>query len=148
MTIQGRPYAAVLEERGVNPNLAKQNVNLARVLSDDIYKSAMYSAFSHEMTKVAVEAANTEEPGLKDYGASGLGSLLAGAGVGGTVGAVAGTAVSLKGRPLRGALTGAAAGGLIGAGLGYKSLREQRPVPGMERSMMNSAARESNYEMP
>lgn len=40
MSANGRPYAAVLEERGVNPNIAATNVNLAKQLPNDIYKTA------------------------------------------------------------------------------------------------------------
>ncbi len=40
MSVNGRPYAAVLEERGVNPNIATTNVPLAKQLPNDIYKRA------------------------------------------------------------------------------------------------------------
>lgn len=34
----GDAYAAVLEERGVNPNLAKQNLSMARATPNDVFK--------------------------------------------------------------------------------------------------------------
>jgi hypothetical protein len=40
MSVNGRPYAAVLEERGVNPNLATTNVPLAKQTPNDLYKHA------------------------------------------------------------------------------------------------------------
>ena len=34
----GDAYAAVLEERGINPNLAKQNLAMARTTPNDVYR--------------------------------------------------------------------------------------------------------------
>jgi hypothetical protein len=36
-TAAGSPYAAVLEERAVNPNLAPNNINMAKSTPNDIY---------------------------------------------------------------------------------------------------------------
>jgi len=116
MTIQGRPYAAVLEERGVNPNLAKQNVNLARVLSDDIYKSAMYSAFQDELNKIAGVQINSEDAGLRGHGITSAGGSI----IGGATGTLLGGAMGAGAGGAKGMIIGGTAGGVAGVSLGTR----------------------------
>ncbi|MGA1353386.1 MAG: hypothetical protein ACO32I_01175 [Candidatus Limnocylindrus sp.] len=141
-TIQGRPYAAVLEERGVNPNIAKQNINYARVLSDDIYKSAMYHAFADELEKVSAADVDPENPGARGYGVTAAGPMLVGGAVGATLGGGLGFALR-RGAMNRGAgmLGGAAAGGLFGAGLGYSSLKSAPLAANFEQGIRMNADR-------
>lgn len=115
-TIQGRPYAAVLEERGVNPNIARQNINYARVLSDDIYKSAMYHAFADELEKISGAPVSSEDAGLRGHGITAAGGTV----VGGATGLALGTALG-SGAGVRGALVGGTAGAVSGGILGTKS---------------------------
>lgn len=116
MTIQGRPYAAVLEERAVNPNIAKQNIGLARILKDDIYKSAMYSAFNDELAKLAGVQIDSEDAGIRGHGITAAGGTL----VGGATGMALGTAMGLGVGGIKGGIMGATAGTVAGGYAGTK----------------------------
>lgn len=136
-TPQGRAYAAVLEERGVNPNLARQDMNMARTTPNDMFKRAMYDAFADEMLKIAEgEAAKNSveyDPrfeGLKTYGMSAAPSAGVGAAAGGLGGMALGSVGGLKGALFTGAL-----GAGVGGAATYKSMKQQPNAPGFDRAV-------------
>lgn len=118
---KGRQYAAVLEERGVNPNLSGTNPSLARQVSNDMYKKAMYDAFAEELSKIA----NKQDLKIKDYGFTSLGAAAPAAAIGGALGAGAGImgGTGLAGKAIAGTL-GGLAGATLGAGFGYGQMKK------------------------
>jgi hypothetical protein len=54
---EGATFSAVLQERGINPNLAQERstMGLSKVIHNDLYKAAMYSGFTDEIEKLAAE---------------------------------------------------------------------------------------------
>lgn len=71
MSTNGRRYAAVLEERGVNPNVATTNVPLAKQLPNDIYKRASY----HRMGNL-IKLADSLDITAGDVGSTALGGAV------------------------------------------------------------------------
>jgi len=150
-----RKYVAVLEERGVNPNLAKENVNMARVVSNDMFKRAMYDAFNEELTKIAAEFSDLSvSEGIKNQGATAIAPMAVGggigAGIGGTAGGFMGAASANKagvrgvgklGKSLGGMLLGAGIGGALGAASGYASSKKQKASPGFDQAAVTTALR-------
>jgi hypothetical protein len=134
-TPKGRAYAAVLEERGINPNLARGDVNMARNTPNDMFKRAMYDAFYHELTKLSAETPappNKEELTEREDRLRYLG-VTAAPGVG--VGTLGGGAVGLaagSGFGGKGALVGGALGAGLGSGLGWKAIKEAPNAPGFD----------------
>ena len=148
-----RKFVAVLEERGVNPNLAKENVNMARVVSNDMFKKAMYAAFTDELTKLSeFSDVVAGDGGLASQGATAIAPLAVGggigAGIGATAGAYAGSAAAnkagLKGfgkftRSAGGALLGLGIGGALGAASGYAASKKEKATPGFDRAATTTA---------
>lgn len=111
-TPKGRAYAAVLEERGINPNLARGDMTMARQTPNDMFKRAMYAGFADELEKIANEQANPPANTNNSLGTLGLTALPTygvGAGLGGAGGLLLGSGFGGK---------GALIGGVLGAGLG------------------------------
>lgn len=52
-TPKGRTFAAVLEERSVNPMMAGKNPQLAKASPYSVYKTAQYNAISTHLSKLA-----------------------------------------------------------------------------------------------
>ena len=139
MTPKGRIYAAVLEERSVNPMLAGKNPTLARSAPYSVYKTAQYNEAvstlnkianmtNASMTNTAMQNPNRMHGGLTpnmtnvdDRVGGGLGGAFGGGAlgtVGGILGGSRGKTLSLarmgKGALIGGSL-GAVAGGIYGA---------------------------------
>lgn len=131
MSINGRPYAAVLEERGVNPNLATTNVPLAKQTPNDLYKRAnllklaeyMYNQpYPQQQPSTQMQA---PQPSINDK----MTSSAKGAIVGTGLGMVAGLTPMGK---FLGGMRGATAVGQIGGGiLGWKNAQspQQTQLP-------------------
>lgn len=139
-----KKYVAVLEERGVNPNLAKENVQMAKVVSNDMYKKAMYIAFSDELNKLAGFNQGVEDKAT-NYGATAIGPVgvgaVGGAGLGmvagGAMGSAAGKGTGAGARALstlKGSGVGGLIGGAIGAGLAYKKMKSEKVSPGFDQA--------------
>jgi hypothetical protein len=129
-TPKGRAYAAVLEERGINPNLARGDVSMARNTPNDMFKKAMYESFVDELEKIANPQQSQEIPPsdpskLKDFGFSSAPAMGVGIGAGGITGAALGSGGGLK---------GALGLGVLGAGLGgyaaHKAVQKTDDAPG------------------
>ena len=134
---EGRAYAAVLEERGVNPNLAKENINMARTTPNDMFKRALWESFSDEMLKLSNDMTSQQRmqydpqyAGLKSYGLTSAAPAAIGATGGGALGAALGSGAGLKG-----ALIGGAAGATLGGVGVYKSLKKQENAPGFDKAL-------------
>ena len=135
---KGRQYAAILEERGVNPNLSGTNPQLARQVSNDMYKKAMYDAFTDELSKIA----NQQNPNtgsnmkLKDYGFTSLGAMAPGGAIGGVLGAGTGVAAGAGlGGKLVGGLVGGTLGTALGAAYGYGQMKKTPLTPTYAQAM-------------
>ena len=142
-TPKGRMFAAVLEERGVNPNLSGKDPILARQASNDIYKRAMYDAFSEELTKLSQQqmANAMPQPGAtqknraRDLGMTSAGGMAIPAAAGLVLGGASGAAMgSGLGRLATGA-AGAVLGGGIGAAYGYNTMKSNKLVPDYQRAI-------------
>ena len=135
-------FAAVLEERGVNPNLSGTNPVLARQASNDIYKRAMYDAFSDELTKISEQAmsqptqAAPRNNRARDLGLTSAGGMAAPATAGVALGGITGAAMGsgIGGRLAAGA-TGAILGGALGAGYGYKTMKNNPLTPAYQNAI-------------
>ena len=139
-TEKGRHYAAILEERGVNPNLQKENPVMARLSNNSLYKSAMWSAFSSELEKLAIAGANQpiygnlandplldRKQNLKSTGATNLAAATPGAAVGAGLGGLFGASMGKGfGSSLKSGVAGAA---LMGLGGGLYTLNKARQDP-------------------
>lgn len=137
---KGRMFAAVLEERGVNPNLSGTNPVLARQASNDIYKRAMYDAFSDELTKLSQQQAMTQPVApqknrARDLGMTSAGGMAVPAAAGTLLGGATGAAMgSGLGRVATGA-AGAVLGGGIGAAFGYNTMRSGKLNPEYQQAI-------------
>lgn len=137
---KGRMFAAVLEERGVNPNLSGTDPNLARQASNDIYKKAMYDAFSDELTKLSQQQAMMQPVApqknrARDLGLTAVGGMAFPAAAGVTLGGLTGASVgSGLGRIATGA-AGALLGGGIGAAYGYNKMKSDKLVPEYQQAI-------------
>jgi len=149
-----KKYVAVLEERGVNPNLAKENVQMAKMVSNDMYKKAMYTAFSDELDKLAEFSQGVQDKAT-NYGATSIGPVgvgaIGGAGLGavagGAVGAAAGKGTGAGARALstlKGTGVGSLIGGAIGAGLAYKQMKANKVSPGFDQAATSSISRKND----
>ncbi len=131
MSPKGRSYAAVLEERSVNPMLAGSNPNLARSTPYSVHKTAQFNAAVGVLDKIAMQAptdpyqnpANlhgTKAPDITKVD-NRLAGGLGGAGGGALLGGVGGLMVPGKGKLLNvgrvigGTVAGGVAGGIYGA---------------------------------
>jgi len=145
---KGRMFAAVLEERGVNPNLSGTNPVLARQASNDIYKRAMYDAFSDELTKLSqgqVPSPPQQAPRknrARDLGITSAGGMAipaaAGFALGGATGAAMGS--GFAGKAISGA-AGAVMGAGLGAAYGYNTMRSKNITPAYQQAIDYSKGR-------
>jgi len=146
-----RKYVAVLEERGVNPNLAKENINMAKVVSNDMFKKAMYTAFALELEKISEFSDPSVQNKATSYGATSAAPIAVGAGIGAGLGGAAGGMMGLAsankagvsgaaklGRGIGGLALGLGAGALIGGGLGYSTAKKSKVAPGYDMAASTS----------
>lgn len=142
-----RKYVAVLEERGVNPNLAKENVDMAKVVSNDMFKKAMYEAFVEELEKLSEFSDPSVNNKATSYGATAIAPIAVGAGIGAGLGGVAGgmagltsankaglTGLSKAGKGLGGLAVGLGVGGAIGGALAYSKSKKDKVVAGYDNA--------------
>jgi hypothetical protein len=130
MSVNGRPYAAVLEERGVNPNLATTNVPLAKQTPNDLYKRANLLKLAEYMyNQPYPQQPSTQmpppQPSLTDKMTSSAKGAIIGTGLGIAAG------LTPMGKFL-GGMRGATAVGQIGGGiLGWKNAQapQQQQLP-------------------
>jgi len=134
---KGRMFASILEERGVNPNLSGTDPTLARQVSNDIYKRAMYDAFSDELTKISQQQAmgQPSKNRARDLGMTSAAGMAVPAAAGTLLGGATGAAMgSGLGRVATGA-AGAILGGGIGAAFGYNTMRSGELNPEYQRAL-------------
>lgn len=140
-TPKGRQYAAILEERAVNPNLSSKHPQLARQVGNDMYKRAMYDAFSNELSKIASQnqpqmPAQKKNLKMKDYGFTSYGAIAPGATIGGVLGAGMGVAAgSGAAGKLAGGVIGGVLGSTIGGAYGYGQMKKTPILPDYAKSM-------------
>jgi hypothetical protein len=122
-TPKGRIYAAVLEERSVNPTLAGKNPNLARSTPFSVYKTAQYTNAVHMLDKIANQAMENPDkrfggkaPDVTQVDAR-LGGAIGGATSGALVGAIGGLVMPGKGKLVK-IIGGTGAGAMIGGAHG------------------------------
>jgi len=130
-------FASILEERGVNPNLSGTDPTLARQVSNDIYKRAMYDAFSDELTKISQQQAmgQPSKNRARDLGMTSAAGMAVPAAAGTLLGGATGAAMgSGLGRVATGA-AGAILGGGIGAAFGYNTMRSGELNPEYQRAI-------------
>lgn len=129
-TPKGRAYAAVLEERSVNPMMAGINPQLAKASPYSVYKTAQYHAINQHLSKLAAMTVGrgpyqnpNEMHGQKlpnmtnvDNRLGGMaGGVFAGGLLGGAAGALGGKGAGRLLTGAAGAALGATAGGVYGA---------------------------------
>lgn len=137
---KGRMFAAILEERGVNPNLSGTDPNLARQVSNDIYKKAMYDAFSDELTKLSQQQAMMQPVApqknrARDLGMTSAAGMAVPAAAGTLLGGATGAAMgSGLGRLATGTM-GAVLGGGLGAAFGYNTMRSGELNPEYQQAI-------------
>lgn len=143
-----RKFVAILEERGVNPNLAKENVNMAKVVSNDMFKKAMYVSFVDELEKIAEFSHGAVGEGVTSQGATAVAPIAVGAGIGAGIGGTAGGFMGATGAAnagkskILGALKGSALGIGVGAALGgaasYAASKKEKKAPGFDQAAVQS----------
>ena len=125
-TPKGRIYAAVLEERSVNPLLASKNPELARKTPYSVYKTAQYNEALNLLEKVSNPSINPMQNPKNLFGApppdmtqvdNKVAKGMGGAVAGGLMGGVGGMLVPGKGRLKRG-IIGLGAGTVLGGAYG------------------------------
>ena len=137
---KGRMFASILEERGVNPNLSGTDPTLARQVSNDIYKKAMYDAFSEELIKLSQQQDTMQNPmqqkvRARDLGMTAIGGMAvpAAAGVilGGATGAAMGSGLGRIGTGVAGSVLG----GGLGAAFGYNTMKNSKIDPAYQQAI-------------
>lgn len=128
MSVNGRPYAAVLEERGVNPNLATTNVPLAKQTPNDLYKRANLLKLAEYMYNQPYPQQQSStsmpppQPALTDKMTSSAKGGIIGTGIGMLAG------MTPMGKLLGGVRGGAAIGQISGGIMGWRNPQTQ-PQP-------------------
>ena len=129
-TPKGRTYAAVLEERSVNPMMAGKNPELAKASPYSVYKTAQYHAINAHLNKLAAitvgkgpyqnpsEMHGQKLPNMTNVDnrvGGAAGGAVAGGLLGGTLGVLGGKRAGRLLTGAAGAVLGASAGGVYGA---------------------------------
>ncbi len=124
MSVNGRPYAAVLEERGVNPNLATTNVPLAKQTPNDLYKRANLLKLAEYMyNQPYPQQSSTNMPPPQPTLTDKMTSSAKGGIIGTGVGMLAG--LTPMGKLFGGVRGGAAIGQISGGIMGWRNPQTQ-----------------------
>jgi hypothetical protein len=134
MSINGRPYAAVLEERGVNPNLATTNVPLAKQTPNDLYKQATLRKVAEYMyNQPYTQQSSTQIPAPQPNMSDKMNYAAKGALIGTGAGLLAGLTPMGK---YMGGLRGATAIGQVAGGIaGWRNA--QSPSQNQQQPLIN-----------